>query len=493
MLLLMVGGMNGAFAQADRYVVLVGKTVRADTTWNKVVRRLVELHGAETVEYDMQTSEALPRLRELFPRYVAVVEKPERVSREFVTDLNRMCRRVDEDIYADFLWGIITGYDAEAALRLVERAQQPAEIGRAWCMRVDEFADGRYFEQMGRGTSDGKWGEKNGAVDNVTFWKPEEDPQQLEQRMIAWVEKYQPEFIFYQTEELKNQMRLFQGGKEEQGIVKPQNGKLWVNGRELKLGDHPRVCFTSVAGGNTFHTKENIPMAWLNGGNATALIGSMAFTMHGRGEWGTLKYWLTDAGRFTLAEAHFLNQQEMLFRLNRWSPRLLQERYVFPQDSTKVALACYHAYDAYQKQLEEWTGDKEDMLDKFGYMYEQDIYVYYGDPAWQVRMTDLAKDHPYEVNVCKKGKKWVVTVRTTEHFSWERLCGELCAEYKMGDLHGAVGSLPICYFFPGRLKNPRLAPRQKQALEVTVNKDFLFIHNAYLEPDKTYKIILNTD
>ncbi|MFR7877219.1 MAG: hypothetical protein ACLU4J_12975 [Butyricimonas paravirosa] len=51
-------------------------------------------------------------MREIKPRYVAVVEKPENVSRDFVVDLNRMSREVDEDIYVDFLWGIITGIDA---------------------------------------------------------------------------------------------------------------------------------------------------------------------------------------------------------------------------------------------------------------------------------------------------------------------------------------------------------------------------------------------
>lgn len=111
------------FSQENKseYVVLVQKAVRTDVSWGKVVDELVRKHQAEVVMYDSLISETLLRLREIYPRYVAVVEKPENINREFVIDLNQMSRQVDGDIYVDFLWGIITGYDAESALRLIER------------------------------------------------------------------------------------------------------------------------------------------------------------------------------------------------------------------------------------------------------------------------------------------------------------------------------------------------------------------------------------
>lgn len=33
-----------------------------------------------------------------------------------------MSRKVDSDVYADFLWGIITGYDAAAAMKMVNNS-----------------------------------------------------------------------------------------------------------------------------------------------------------------------------------------------------------------------------------------------------------------------------------------------------------------------------------------------------------------------------------
>lgn len=32
-------------------------------------------------------------------------------------EMHRLSRKVDNDIYADFLWGIITGYDAAGAMK----------------------------------------------------------------------------------------------------------------------------------------------------------------------------------------------------------------------------------------------------------------------------------------------------------------------------------------------------------------------------------------
>ena len=151
---------------------------------------------------------------------------------------------------------------------------------------------------------------------------------------------------------------------------------------------------------------------------------------------------------------------------------------------------CYTSYDAFRKEIDA----SDDVLDRFGLWYERDIWVYYGDPCWNVRMKDVSGDQPYRVTSKIKGKKCIVTIEMSEKYTWNRLCGDFCYKYDMGHLHGAVGSLPICYLFPQRLKNPRLSPGRKNNWDVTVNKDFLFIRNAfYLEPGKVYQLVLDVD
>lgn len=473
----------------EEYVVLVGKSVRVDKEWQKVVDRLVELHEARVVEFNERTSEALPQLRELAPRYVAIVEKPENIDISFVVDLNRMSRNVDDDIYCDFLWGIITGYDADSALALVERAQTAKVVRSAWCMRNNDFSDGRYFEEMGLCDSRGVWFEKDKNDCDVRKSNLN-DQIPLADQMVAWAEDVQPDLIVYQVEELRNRMPLFAGVSGEKEIVLAREGKLWLHDHHLELGKHSRVYFSQMGGAQTFVTKESIPVVWMNDGGVTAFVGSATFSFHGRGTWGTLKYWLTDAGRFTLAEAYFLNQQDILWHLAAWDPDLLQRSCQYSDDPIKMVTRCYTSYDAFRKEIDA----SDDVLDRFGLWYERDIWVYYGDPCWNVRMKDVSGDQPYRVTSKIKGKKCIVTIEMSEKYTWNRLCGDFCYKYDMGHLHGAVGSLPICYLFPQRLKNPRLSPGRKNNWDVTVNKDFLFIRNAfYLEPGKVYQLVLDVD
>ena len=73
--------------------------------------------GAEIIGYDATVEDALSALRNSQPRYTCFVAPPEEVTREFVASVHRLTRKLDEDPYTDTIWGILTGYDAENALR----------------------------------------------------------------------------------------------------------------------------------------------------------------------------------------------------------------------------------------------------------------------------------------------------------------------------------------------------------------------------------------
>ena len=61
--------------------------------------------------------------------------------------------------------------------------------------------------------------------------------------------------------------------------------------------------------GNVNNTKESMAIAWMNSGNAATMIGYVVTTWHGRNGWGGLKYWLTNPGRYSLAEAIYMNSR----------------------------------------------------------------------------------------------------------------------------------------------------------------------------------------
>ena len=464
----------------SEYVVLVQEETLADVSWKKVVDKLVQDHQAVVVTYCQMTSTGLSRLREIHPRYVAVVEKPENINRDFVVDLNRMSREVDEDIYVDFLWGIITGGDADAALRLVERAEAPKVLGSAWCIgALEGVKDGKYFERMGL-LKEGVEGDESEWIEKHSLVEAKDKPGLLSQA-VYWGENNNPDIVIWETPASMDmdKMSLQKVNKLEACVIS-QDGKLWWGEHELVLQPNARVCLLAMPYGNPWGTKESIPIAWLDHEGAGALVSGMDFSTFDKGVLGTLQFWLTGAGRYSLAEAQFLNQQDLLYRLNQWAPQSLKKEFAYsenPKESVLTFSLGQHAAKV------EWLKGNSYAPFAYYYWYERDLMVYYGDPAWEVTAKDLVKDQPYSVSCKVKGKKCIVTIETAKTYSWKRLCG---------DIQGYIGQ-PVCYFFPDRLKNPRLAEEQDYSLNVVVDENFLFVYDAYFKPDKKYKIVLDID
>ncbi len=103
----------------DGYVVAADASTE-DAEWSKVVNALEKKHKAQVVRYD--GIEGLPglviELRKTRPKYVCFVAKPEAVGRNFVAAAFQAMRLLDDDPCGDAIWGIVTGYSAEDALRL---------------------------------------------------------------------------------------------------------------------------------------------------------------------------------------------------------------------------------------------------------------------------------------------------------------------------------------------------------------------------------------
>ena len=108
---------------------MVSQATGEDPQWKSVIETLVTRHAAEVLSYDRSVAEVLPVLRQRFPRYVCFVCQPNEATREFVADVNRLSRQLDDDPYTDALWGILTGYDAACALRIAKQSE-PLEIHR---------------------------------------------------------------------------------------------------------------------------------------------------------------------------------------------------------------------------------------------------------------------------------------------------------------------------------------------------------------------------
>lgn len=490
------------------YVVLVSQAVSDDTVWNPVVEALKTKHDAKVITFHKLPEEALAQLKQIYPRYVAVLEKPYNIDRDYIVKMHKLSRIMDEDIYEDFLWGIITGYDAASALRMIDDATTPMVVKTALSTATDmEKTDcfgkcaliyqsaamnmlevvKQYSQKREMPKAMARWKEKASKSDTLTEYRIDADSigylfQDLFKRIdpeLLLSCSYDPDDIMYIVQNKNDQ---FITAKQGQLYIQTNDGKM-----PLTKGENRRLYLAIGSdGGSMFGKNDNLATAWMKDGNVSGLAGYSTSEWHGQAGWGSWKFWMTTPGRYTFSEALFLNMQFMLSRLNAWSPKLLQLDY---PKTDNVSRDYGEALTYVSMQL-----DKEiSNIDLMGYLYERDVFVYYGDPKWDVRLEGMPEDNHYKVAFAQKGNKCTVTIRTDKDYNREQMSGNYFKEEKTMFSPISIGRLPFSYFFPERLKNPRLAKALKFEGNVEFDENFMFIHDTYFEADQTYQIVFSVD
>lgn len=454
----------------------------SDEAWKEVANTIALKHNAEIVTFATAPRDVLQEIREVYPRYLAIVDKPENIGRDYVIDLHMMCREVDNDIYGDFMWGIITGYDAAAAMRMVDNSTEPLLVKDA-VATIMELNSAKWFDNYAwvDDHTRGLWGYKNGR--NGEIITDTVAKEQVLDKFRELYEAYDPDLIVTAAHATQQNLEM----PYSLGHIKSRNGKLYTQniftGEERDIVESgKRRVYTAVGNcliGDMNNTNESMAAAWMNGSNVATMIGYVVTTWHGRSGWGALKYWVTNPERYTLADAVYINQQDFLHQQNEWYPELINERYEycdkFMEELTTVA-----------NRLSEVLGREVDMnnaadWDMMGFWHDRDVLVYYGDPMWKINLQSVEKENDYTVNSSVRADKCVVTITTGANFSLERMAGD-----KFKQEH--VLDLPFSYIFPERLVNPRLADGQNW--DAVVDENFLLVYNPEFEPNSTYEIVI---
>ena len=456
------------------YVVLTSKAVQQDAAWMQVVNALKEKHGAEVFFYEKAPRENLVDLQRVKPRYVAIVEKPENLNRDYVIDMHHVSREVDEDIFADFLWGIITGYDANGAMKMLDNSTEPLVIKNA-VATITELKSAKWFDRYAWVDDQtlGLWGEKTGKGEAVKTGNVSVDGRL--KKLSDMYAACDPDLVVTAWHATEKDLQV----RYSTGDIRAKDGKLYFNDHKTKATwDVPesgkRKVFFAVGNcliGNVNNTKESMAIAWMNGSNAATMIGYVVTTWHGRNGWGGLKYWVTNPGRYSLAEAIYMNQQDLMYQLNEWDPKLVTLAYPYTEEEFQEA----------PRLIQETIG-VEPTHDQIGFVHDRDVLAYYGDPKWNVRLQEIAEENDYTVNTSVQGNKCTVTIQTKENFSLERMKGDRFKQEHVLDL-------PFSYFFPQRLNNPRLSAGQDW--KAAVDENFLLIYNADFKPGQTYTVELD--
>ena len=484
-LFLMASALGFAHAASPEYVVLASESVNQDKAWREVVDALAEKHDASVVLFKSSPCETLESLQALQPRYVAIVDVPENIGRDYVIEFHHTSRDIDSDIYADFMWGIITGYDADAAMRMVNNSTEPLVVKDA-VATIMELNSAKWFDNYAwvDDHTKGLWGEKRGR--DAEIKSDMVAPEQVLRKFTDLYAEFDPDLIVTAAHATQKNLEM----PYSLGNLKPRDGKLYAEDRFTKeewdlQNSGKRRVYAAVGNcliGDMNNTKESMAAAWLNGSNAATMIGYVVTTWHGRNGWGALKYWVTNPSRYTLAQATFINQQDFLHQQNEWYPQLINEKYRYEgKFREELTTAADRLSEVLGREVDLDNAEDWDMV---GFWHDRDVLVYYGDPKWQINLQSVAGDEDYTVRSFMRDGKYVVKVVTGESFSLEKMRGD-----KFKQEH--VLDLPFSYIFPARLSSPRLA--EGQEWKVALDENFVLVYNAEFEPNSTYEIIIEVE
>ena len=473
----------------EPYAVVVTADTRAKADWAAVVDVMVKKHSASLVVVTGRIETCEAELKKLQPRYVCFIGRPEEISTEGIRVIHKMSRKMDEDPYADFIWGIITGWSAEDAMRIA-RTSEPLIVRTSLSttgVNLGLVDQGLIISDGKKGTWSGRINgvHTNGTCDGLTssklfhdYWNENDVDLLVTSSHATQVNLEMPFGLgavvcasnHLYTLDQTNFMRwvgyVSQGSGRggEYWFARPscekyrQQWSATTKAPMLRTSIKPKVY---LAAGNcliadTMTIKDSMVVTWLSAGGVSQFVGYTVGTWYGKGGWGTLDLWTTPAGRVTLSEAVFLNNQRILWQLGKANPRLLEVSF---EDEDMRSSKNGPVMEEVMK------APKDKQRDQLGMMYDRDVLVLYGDPKWEARF-DLAKQQDRVSWSWKSGGDGseTLTLRARKEFSSQ--------------------AFPV--LLPRRMKGA--GAKSADGLECELNDEFILFPGLKLEQDRDYTV-----
>jgi len=399
------------------YAVVVSRTTAGDPGWRKVADTLVEKHRGSLVQWGGSVEESLPVLRKTFPRYACFVATPGEATREFVAQVHRLSRALDDDPYPDLLWGIVTGYDAGAALRIartaeplvVRKAAGGTDFGLEWCEEGVWYSESVKNRMMRK--------ERGGAPEEL------KGPDDTTAALVETLTGYRADLFVTSGHATERDWQI--GYTYGNGRFRCEKGLLYgVDMRDARypvVSPNPKVY---LAVGNCLMGHIDRPdcmaLAWMNSAGVDQMIGYTVDTWYGYAGWGCLDYFVRQPGRFTLAEAFLANQAALVHRLRTFFPDAGGGGEGRPAPGTAAEAAGLTGRDAE------------------GLLYDRDAVAFYGDPAWEARMAPVKA--AWGQALTHEGGVWTLAITPG----------------RAGDSLETPGGRPFFHFLPHRVADVRV-------------------------------------
>ncbi len=405
-----------AVAPDASYAVVVSKKTHDDPQWKAVVDALVAKHQASVVTYEPDVAEAVEPLRKIFPRYACFVAQPEEANRAFVVAVHRLTRRLDADPYTDVLWGIVTGYNAADALRIA-KLKEPLLVRKGaggTAIPLELLDEGVYYQESTKNIYTEK--KRGGTAEQKTGTG--DDAKPLAEVFNAW----HPDLFVTSGHATERDWQIgYPIGRDanhpngtdpnHKGQFICKDGVLIAVSRDHKTefpinSPNPKVY---LAAGNCLmghiRDKQAMALAWMHSGGVNQMIGYVVSQWYPRGGFGTLNYFFAEAGRYTLSEAFYFNNQTLVYDLETRFPKTARTEFQQwnlesdPQLMGKLAAGLGY------------TKDCPELKDNLGLLWDRDTVAFYGDPAWEARLAP--RDLPFSQELTAENGVYTFRIRAT--------------------------------------------------------------------------------
>jgi len=436
---------------AQDYSVVVSKQTLADPQWKQVVDALVQKHQARVVTYTGSVEQARADLARTFPRYACFVATPEEAGRMFVVTVHRMTRTLDDDPYTDVIWGILTGYDAADALRIAKN-KEPLLIKRGaggTGIDMDAFEQSIWFSEGEKGAKFVKLPDAQGK---------QQCPDDSTESIVEMLNTFKPEIFITSGHATFRDWQI--GYSYRNGQLRCRDGQLFgvnLKGQKFPINSpEPKVylpCGNCLIG--LIPDRQCMALAWMHSGGAYQMAAYTVSTFFGYGGWGIRDYFIGQAGRFSFAESFIANNLALVHQLQTRFPRnaaVNLEKFDIESDPSLPNRM------AQQFHIRE--------RDELGLLWDRDTVAFYGDPAWNARLSQA------------RALAW--TQKLTENDGTYTF--EISA-----NTNGNWGGRPVIEFLPRRLE--KISITGDAGMKPVITDNFILLPlNGDFEKGKQIKI-----
>jgi hypothetical protein len=323
-----------SFVFGARYAIVVSDVTYGDPGWYAVVESLTVKHNGHVFTWQDSIGEVKNDLSLFRPDYIAFVGQPAtEVNVPFVEKIWDMTRELDADPYGDAVWGVVTGYESDDALRIVQNQTLEVKTGLSG---TGSSWDGWFYQAIT--TFEAQYNRIRFKMPDTTIVVDTVCPPRCPDDRCTLLVNYlnngiddtimgyslEGEVDYFVTSGHGNvrEWQLHYPDVGLEGYFRSFVGQLYgdpYDGPNLYANStHPRVynAMGNCCVGNP-SSAHNMPYAWLHTGGAIAVTGYMPVTTYGYMLWGLPGIFMMLQDEFTYAQAFFLNNQQLIFdRLN---------------------------------------------------------------------------------------------------------------------------------------------------------------------------------